>query len=253
MNEDLGAQHGAWSIVMEAVTHMVAMRDGVRLATDVHLPDGAGPFPVILERTPYGRAETSRSEITAAEPHARIARPNSPPISPRTAMPSSTRTAAAATARKGASSNTCPTARTGSTPAPGCATAVVRRPHLHHGPVLRRAHAGRAGLPRSAGPGGAGAGLRRLLNAWRSGIRQSGAFELKQATWAFKNALVSPEAQADPVMRAALEAEDIRDWFTRMPWKPGHSPLRHHPDYEAYLFEQWTHGAFDEFWQQLGI
>ena len=92
-----------------------------------------------------------------------------------------------------------------------------------------------------------------FVNSWRSGIRQSGAFELKQATWAFKNALVSPEAEADPVMRAALAGEDIREWFTRMPWKPGHSPLRHHPDYEAYLFDQWTHGAFDEFWQQLGI
>jgi hypothetical protein len=38
-----------------------------------------------------------------------------------------------------------------------------------------------------------------------------------------------------------------------MPWKPGHSPLRHHPDYEAYLFDQWSHGAFDEFWRQAGI
>ena len=54
-------------------------------------------------------------------------------------------------------------------------------------------------------------------------------------------------------MRAALEAEDISDWFARMPWKPGHSPLRHHPDYEAYLFEQWTHGARDGFWQRAGI
>ena len=51
---------------MSVSTKMVAMRDGVRLATDVHLPDGVGPFPVIMERTPYGRAETSRSEITAA-------------------------------------------------------------------------------------------------------------------------------------------------------------------------------------------
>ena len=41
--------------------------------------------------------------------------------------------------------------------------------------------------------------------------------------------------------------------FTRLPWKPGHSPLRHHPDYEAYPFGQWTHGAFDDFWKQLGI
>jgi putative CocE/NonD family hydrolase len=92
-----------------------------------------------------------------------------------------------------------------------------------------------------------------FVDSWQSGIRQSGAFELKQATWAFKNALVSPEAEANPVMRAALAGEDIREWFTRMPWKPGHSPLRHHPDYEAYLFDQWTHGAFDGFWQQLGI
>ena len=42
-------------------TDMVVTRDGVRLATDIHLPDGpgpwgAGPWPAILERTPYGRA-----------------------------------------------------------------------------------------------------------------------------------------------------------------------------------------------------
>ncbi len=32
-----------------------AMRDGVRLATEVYLPPGDGPFPVILQRTPYNR------------------------------------------------------------------------------------------------------------------------------------------------------------------------------------------------------
>ena len=48
-------------------TFLVAMCDGIRLATDVYLPDGTGPFPVVLERTPYGREETSRSEITAAD------------------------------------------------------------------------------------------------------------------------------------------------------------------------------------------
>jgi len=34
---------------------MVPMSDGVRLATDVWRPDGPGPFPVILVRTPYHR------------------------------------------------------------------------------------------------------------------------------------------------------------------------------------------------------
>jgi putative CocE/NonD family hydrolase len=32
---------------------MVPMRDGIRLATDVHRPKGEGPFPVILVKTPY--------------------------------------------------------------------------------------------------------------------------------------------------------------------------------------------------------
>jgi putative CocE/NonD family hydrolase len=34
---------------------IVPMRDGVGLATDVYIPEGEGPFPVIIERTPYGR------------------------------------------------------------------------------------------------------------------------------------------------------------------------------------------------------
>ncbi len=36
-------------------TEMVAMRDGVRLATDVYLPSGGGRCPVVLLRTPYDK------------------------------------------------------------------------------------------------------------------------------------------------------------------------------------------------------
>lgn len=39
---------------------MVAMRDGVKLATTVYLPEGEGPWPVILTRTPYNAARYSR-------------------------------------------------------------------------------------------------------------------------------------------------------------------------------------------------
>ena len=35
------------------------MRDGVELATEVYLPPGEGPFPVILQRTPYNRRSPS--------------------------------------------------------------------------------------------------------------------------------------------------------------------------------------------------
>ena len=42
---------------------MVPMRDGTRLATDVYLPrgQGPGPFPVVLERTPYNKGACARS------------------------------------------------------------------------------------------------------------------------------------------------------------------------------------------------
>ncbi len=89
-------------------------------------------------------------------------------------------------------------------------------------------------------------------NAFQGGIRQGGAFELKQATWALRQAIESPEAQADPKIRRALQAEDIRDWFKRMPWRPGRSPLRWLPEYERYLLEQWSRGRFDESWQRPG-
>ena len=34
---------------------MVGMRDGVRLATDVYRPEGDGPHPTIVQRTPYDK------------------------------------------------------------------------------------------------------------------------------------------------------------------------------------------------------
>ena len=43
-------------------------------------------------------------------------------------------------------------------------------------------------------------------NAYRSGIRHGGAFDLKQVTWAYNNALADAK---DPAVKAALEAEDI--------------------------------------------
>jgi len=41
---------------------MVPMRDGVRLATDVYLPDGNGRFPLLLSRTPYSKTRAGAGE-----------------------------------------------------------------------------------------------------------------------------------------------------------------------------------------------
>ncbi len=37
------------------VDEMVPMRDGIKLATTIYLPEGEGPWPVVLTRTPYGK------------------------------------------------------------------------------------------------------------------------------------------------------------------------------------------------------
>lgn len=40
---------------------MVPMRDGVNLATNIYLPEGDGPWPVVLTRTPYDKNRARRS------------------------------------------------------------------------------------------------------------------------------------------------------------------------------------------------
>ena len=63
----------------------------------------------------------------------------------------------------------------------------------------------------------------------------------------------SAAAAENPLVAAALDASDLRQWFARMPWRPGHSPLATVPEYESYLFEQWTRDVFDDYWKQPGI
>ena len=238
---------------MAAETARVAMRDGVRLATDIHRPAGAGPFPVVLERTPYGRHLPSRSEMTAADrtPASRAALAAPFVAAGYAVVYQDTR------GRYGSEGKFEKYLADGEDGFDTCAW--LRAQPWCDGRIatmgLSYAAHTQAALGCLDPPGLAAQVLDcgGFADAWRSGIRQSGAFELKQVTWAFKNAQVSPEAVADPVLAAALAAEDIRDWFTRLPWRQGQSPLRHHPYYEAYLFAQWTHGADGPFWHQLGI
>jgi len=60
------------TVVMPAVcaqsekqTLMVPMSDGVKLATDIHLPPGEGPWPTILMRTPYDRTRGGPAAVAA--------------------------------------------------------------------------------------------------------------------------------------------------------------------------------------------
>jgi len=54
----------------KATTHMVAMRDGVKLATDVYLPgDGTGKYPAIVARTPYDKSQEGKGLAARSAKH----------------------------------------------------------------------------------------------------------------------------------------------------------------------------------------
>src|SRR5262245_65795284 len=61
----LVAQRGGGNPPTEANV-AIPMRDGVTLGADLYLPPGAGPFPVLLTVTPYGKNGAARTAATQA-------------------------------------------------------------------------------------------------------------------------------------------------------------------------------------------
>eukprot|EP01125_Pyxidicula_operculata_P004528 TRINITY_DN1710_c0_g1_i1.p1 TRINITY_DN1710_c0_g1~~TRINITY_DN1710_c0_g1_i1.p1 ORF type:complete len:596 (+),score=103.72 TRINITY_DN1710_c0_g1_i1:11-1798(+) len=92
-------------------------------------------------------------------------------------------------------------------------------------------------------------------NAYQGGIRNGGAFEMKQLTWAFDQAKHSPEVLANHSIQEQLEKINLTDWFKPelMPWKKGKNPLSLVPSYEDSVFDEWRNGIFNSFWQQRGL
>lgn len=237
---------------------MVPMRDGVRLCTDVYLPARNGEavndrFPVILERTPYNKTAPSRSERTPDNP-----------------VPLGRAAVAAFFVRRGyavvyqdnrgrykSEGEFVKYLSDGHDGYDTCEW-ILAQPWCN-GRIGTKGLSYAAHTQAALGSAGAPGVMAMFLdsggfsNSYQGGIRQGGAFELKQATWAYNNALQDPGVRADPERLAAMETIDIRAWFARMPWRRGDSPVTLAPEYEDYLFEQWEHGEFDDYWKQLGI
>ncbi len=237
---------------------MVPMRDGVRLATDLYFPAvgdrrSASSLPVIMERTPYDKQGISRSERRAIDDRAH------------------TRGEVAAwyAARgyvvvmqdcRGRYASEGEFVKYLNEPNDGFdAVAWLLAQDWCNGKV------GTMGLSYGAHTQSALASMNPpglacmfmdsggFSSAYHGGIRRGGAFEMKQATWAYRHALLSPLTATDPARREALEQVDIVQWFRDMPWRPGHSPLTHAPEFEVYLFEQWQAGRYDDYWRQPGL
>jgi len=237
---------------------MVRMRDGVHLATDVYRPAVGGKpvegaLPAIMERTPYGKTQRSRSEIepgmerpmTRAEVAMHFVRAGFVVVYQD------------CRGRYNSEGTFTKYLSEGPDGYDTCAW-IVEQPWCD-GKIgtmgLSYAAHTQAALACLNPPGLACMVLDSggFSSAYRTGIRQGGAFELKQLTWAYNNAKESPEAQNDPLILGALEAEDLKSWFHVMPWSEGRSPVRWVPEYESYVLEQWRQGTFGDFWKKVGI
>lgn len=237
---------------------MIAMRDGVKLAADIYRPARAGkavdePFPVILERTPYGKQRASRSEVDRGETKPRL-RAEVAAQFVRDGYIVIYQDCRGRHASEGEFVKYLSDGEDGYDTVrwiekQSWCNGKVCTMGLSYAAHTQVALACLAPKSLSAMVVDCGG----FSNAYQSAIRSGGAFEMKQVTWAFNQAKESLLAHSDASVREALNAEDLCEWFKRMPWVKGQSPVKWAPEYEDYLFEQWTHGEFSEYWRQLGI
>lgn len=90
-----------------------------------------------------------------------------------------------------------------------------------------------------------------MSNAWDHSVRYRGAFEMgRQLTWAWEQA---DQDAPSPVVKAALAREKVTDWYAAQPFRKGLNPLSIVPQYEAYYLDEQDHANYDAYWKRLGM
>lgn len=232
----------------------VPMRDGVRLAADIYFPaDDGTPGPVLLERTPYDKSGTNHADRSLADPRPRP----KPEIAAAFAeagyiyvlQDCRGRFASEGVFNKYVNEDLDGVDTIAFLRAQPWCDGRIGTLGLSYGAHTQAAlacHAPEGLAAMFLDSGG-------FSSAYHGGIRQGGAFELKQLTWAMKHARLSPLTAADPARRAALDAADIKEWVGIEPWQRGRSPLASAPEYENYVIDQWAKECFSDFWRRPGL
>ena len=231
---------------------MVPMRDGVKLAADIYRParNGSpvdGKFPVILERTPYNKASGAAIR-NALVPRGYIfiiqdvrGRYHSEGRwRPIRDDPNDGYDTAQWIGAQPWSNGVIGTIGSSYGGATQHALAIADAPYI------------KAMIPRNA-----------MSDFGRYGVRHNGAFELRFFNWVFTlgnaagTANASPAAEraaSSPAAAAALTEMGmrVREYVRGLPLRPGTTPLKFAPDYEAWLVEAMGHGDYDDFWKDGG-
>lgn len=88
-------------------------------------------------------------------------------------------------------------------------------------------------------------------NGFMHALRHHGTLELRWLAWLVTNAAHSQEAHADPALQAEIVrgAEKMYDWFRRLPWSEGNSPLAVLPRWEKRALDFYRNAEMSDFWR----
>ena len=225
---------------------MVETRDGALMATDLYFPAlggerAAGRFPAILERTPYDKStarQTSRAKFFARRGYVvaiqdvrgRFASEGEwIPFSEEAEDGCDTVEWLGAQAWCDGKVGTMGDSYAGSDQA---ALATLNPPHL-------------ATMIVAVG----------ASNYFSSSMRQNGALEQRFLIYAYRMAVDSPEAVADPSLRAALRnifENGMPEVVDNFPIIEGASILRRVPGVERWVIDLQTCGEYSDYWKRRG-
>jgi uncharacterized protein len=237
--------HFQYDVVVERNVKVPA-RDGVELATDLYFPalnrtQVAGRFPVILERTPYLKRSTryfrkgsfyARHGYVMAVQDVRgrgASRGTWYPFAEEAEDGYDAVEWLAAQPWANGKVGTLGTSYAGSDQS---ALATLCPPHLACQFIAMGAS-----------------------NYHDCSMRHNGCLEQRFLIYAFRMAVTSREAEADPAVKAALvdAFENIGQWMRELPLRKGATPLALVPNLEQWALDIQNRADYDEYWRKRGL
>lgn len=231
-------------LAVEPVHDMVAMRDGVKLATDIYLPGkgnapGEDRFPVILTRTPYGKGSVKKQgEYFAAHGYVFVAQDTRGRFDSEGVWHMMT--------DDGRDGVDC-AAWIGRQPWSSGKIGMIGTSYVggtQHALAMEKAPELATVIPVDA-----------VSNPGHQSMRNAGAFEMRFWNWIMLNAGKGSREGKDPTTAAMLKdmADHRLEYLQQLPLRPGTTPLKFAPEYEEWIVQGMRHGANDSFWQQNDI
>lgn len=223
-------------------TFRVKMRDGVILATDVYVAEGEGPFPTLLERTPYGRRRCDQSEQSTGA----TAPPQRAEVVARyleegfAVIVQDCRGCGESGGRfekyiqePEDSADTIAWAKA----QPWCGP--LRTTGFSYGAMWQLCALSQDNHQVDAAFIDCGG----FYDAFASALREGGALDLKQATWA-----MAQDAREAEAVRP--DADTVLSWLKRGPFVPGNAPFADDSPYLQALMAFWQNAKRSPFWHR---